>query len=453
MKTLEQAFLQHVNDLRLFRKTDRLLLALSGGLDSMVCANLLQACGFPFEAAHVNFQLRGAESDSDEAFVRRWAAEAGIPLHVSVVDTRQYMEEQRLSMQEAARKWRYQYFEQIRQTISGQPFTCIITAHHADDQAETVLLHLLRGSGIAGLSGIPASRDRYRRPLLFARRAVLEAYATEKGVRWVDDSSNSKTDYARNRMRHEVIPVLEKAFPGAVEGLVQSAAHLADQKALYHTSILRLLNRHTVVEGAVEKMPVLLLLRREYGPALFFEWLHGKGWLPGEIDSAWKLVDSQSGAYTTTAGYRLLRHREWLLLQRLPIAGSSIYLLEEKEGKLAIPGFSLTWRTRTFQPGETVPSDANLAWLDTRHIEYPLQLRRFKTGDYFYPLGMPAKKKLARFMTDIRMNRFEKEEAWLVESDRRITWLAGKRIDHRFRVTENTKEILELKWEKVSTGH
>lgn len=446
MKTLEKAFADYILAEKLFTKQDRLLLAVSGGLDSIVCAALLRANGFSVEWAHMNFQLRGEESTRDEDFVRRLSADWDLPLHIAHRNTVALAAERKLSIQETARQLRYEWFEELRL----HHFDRIVTAHHADDHAETFLLQLMRGTGISGLAGIPLKRGPIVRPLLFASRAELQAYATAKGLSWVEDSSNEKIDYSRNRLRHQLLPLMETAFPGVAKQVAASATHVREQQFWYEEAIHRQLKKMRVVESEKEKMPALLLAKTPGAKTLFFEWLYQKGFQPGEIDTAWKLVSSQTGAYVDANGYRLLRNRNWLELERLSMTVGSIGLIETGTGSMQHDQYKLSWRLQAYR-GEAIPTSPNTAWLDSRHIEFPILVRRWKTGDYFYPLGMPSKKKIARFMTDLRLSRTEKDQAYVLASAKKILWLAGRRIDHRFRVTASTKEVLVLEW--INTAH
>ncbi len=450
MKTLEEAFAAFVEEEKLFIRRHSLLLAISGGLDSVVCAALLKATGFSVEWAHMNFRLRGAESDRDEQFVTQLAAGWNVVLHTAGRDTAAIATQRKSSIQETARQLRYEWFEDLRNS-RDLPFDRIVTAHQAIDNAETFLLHALRGTALTGLGGIPVRRGRIVRPLLFATREELRQYAAARQLQWVEDSSNEKTDYDRNRVRHEVLPLLESAFPGSVQQIAATALRVREQKYWYDEAVQRRLRKMVTIETDVEKMPVRLLLKIPNGKTLFFEWLYAKGFSPGQVDSAWKLTGSQTGAYHDAAGYRLLRNRNWLNLQRLPIGDSGTGLIDTETGDLITSRYRLTWKLQPYR-GEAIPDSSHIAWLDSRLVEFPLLIRTWKAGDYFYPLGMPSKKKLARFMTDLRMSRSEKEQAFVVETGNRIAWLAGRRIDHRFRITPATRQVLALQWEAINNA-
>ncbi len=440
---LEKAFEQFVNREKLFNPQQRLLVAVSGGLDSTVLCALLRAGGYHFEMAHFNFRLRGSESERDQLFLEKLAAAWEIPLHLDAADTMAIHAETGGSLQDLARRLRYEWLENLRSRESGKPFDCILTAHHAGDDAETLLLQLFRGAGLSGLSGIPLRRGRLRRPLLFATRAQLEAYAIARQLAWVEDSSNQTDKYNRNFIRNLLLPLVTEKIPGAAAGLAQSADRLKSVKSFYDAAMAKALQKLVLTEGETQKVPVLRLQQAEGGKALLYEWLHPFGFSASQVTEAWSLCHSQTGSFVETQQYRLLRNRNWLVLvPRKPAAG--IQLLTTETGRLEISGALLEWETRDYS-GAAVPQGQSTVWLDAAAIRYPLLLRTWKAGDYFYPLGMPKKKKIARFLTDIRVPRHEKEKCLVLETDKKICWVAGHRIDHRFRITEKTKKILVLK--------
>ncbi|GAO43684.1 tRNA lysidine(34) synthetase TilS [Flavihumibacter petaseus] len=445
MNDLVQAFDFFVVSEKMFGKKSRLLVGVSGGLDSTVLCHVLRANGNNFEMAHVNYQLRGAESERDAGFVMALAEKLGVPLHFTTVDIGNLPRPTGVSLQEFARMIRYDWLEQLHSKIDGFPFDAILTAHHGNDQAETMLLNFFRGTGLAGLKGIPTRRGRICRPLLFAERQHLEAYAQQNGLDWVDDSSNESDKYRRNFIRHEVLPLLTTQYPGITGTLMREAALFSEMRAFYDNAMTRQLQKWLIIKDGIEKLPVLALQKAKGGRAIFFAWLQAKGFSSSEIAAAWELTNSQTGAFRPMGTWRLLRNRAWIELHASTGNDDGVLLMETGSGHATIGGLPVHWALRDYS-GEKIPADASEAWLDAEMITWPLQIRRWKAGDYFYPLGMPKKKKVARFLTDCKLSRQQKEATRVVESNKKIIWLAGLRIDHRFRITEHTKQVLVIRF-------
>lgn len=448
MKALDKSFISFIHGESLFTPGNRLLVGVSGGLDSTVCCALLRANGYFFEMAHVNFQLRGAESNRDQEFVQQLADRWEVPLHQMTVDTAALAAEKSLSIQEMAREIRYNWFEQLVSARDGKTFDAIITAHHADDNVETVLFNLFRGTGLDGLKGILPKRGRIRRPLLFARRLELEQYAMEHKLAWVEDSSNQSDKYSRNFLRLNVLPALEKQFPAISANIALSAAHLREVKAFYDAAITKTVSRMIKKEAGAEKIAVLQLQQQPGGKAILYSWLQPHGFSSDQILAAWHLCNSQTGSFIDAQNVRLLRNRNWLLLQPLDSLENAIYLLESASGSLNFGGFELRWSEKNYT-NETIPANQELAWLDSSSIQYPIILRRWKAGDYFYPLGMPKKKKVARFLIDQKLSRPAKENTWILESGKKIIWIVGQRVDDRFKINAATKRVVRFTIKKT----
>lgn len=438
-------FEEHVRKNDLFRKGDLLFLAVSGGLDSVVLTDLVHSMGMSFVILHVNFQLRGAESDRDQAFVEALGSKHKAIVMSNRVETARYAEEHRMSIQEAARELRYDWFRGFLApgpADKGRKF--VLTAHHADDDVETLLQHFFQGSGIAGLHGIPERLNGVVRPLLFARRSELEVYAKDRGLEWVEDSSNATVKYTRNAIRHELLPAIERVFPKVRENLADNLGRFREIEMLYREGLSRHLKRLLQETDGGWKIPVEALRHARPLRTLTWEIFSRFGFTTGQIGGVIDLLDSDTGRYLDSSTHRILRDRKWLLVSALqePVTGTVV--IEKGSGEVAIPGGYLHISMEE-KPGMVdLPPDAHIACLDEKHVRFPLLVRKWKAGDYFYPLGMRKKQKVARYLINAKVDRLAKERVLVVESDRRIIWVMGHRVDDRFKVTEATRQRLVL---------
>lgn len=477
---LLSSFMAAIADGRFFSPGDRLLLAVSGGLDSVVLCELCHRAGYDFVIAHCNFGLRGAESLRDEAFVQNLGPRYGKPVLVKEFDTEHYASEHKLSIQEAARELRYKWFFELiglafgssevrssevrssqfgssdarRERTSGLPNfrtpNYVLTAHHANDNAETILMNLARGAGLHGLTGIPArsAGGRLVRPLLAFGREELAAFAKEQGLPWVEDSSNASVKYTRNLFRHEVIPAIEKAYPAAVDNINAAARRLQAIGQVYRDGIAAIKKKLYKPKGGDTHIPVKQFLSLN-NTAVWYELIKDFGFTEKQVDEAVKLCHSASGAWIESPAsadklpYRLIRHRNWLIAAPRPGELAETIVINEYESEIGFRDGKLLLEKKT-AASFPIPSAATQACLDARHIQYPLLMRRWKTGDYFYPLGMTKKKKLARFFIDKKLSKTDKERVWVLEMNKKIVWVAGHRIDERFKITPATKEVLRI---------
>ncbi|MFZ9386708.1 MAG: tRNA lysidine(34) synthetase TilS [Chitinophagaceae bacterium] len=419
---------------------DKLLLAVSGGLDSVVMLALCHQAGFDIRVAHCNFQLRGSESDRDEAFVRSLAEKYQVRVELKQFDTETYAKENKLSVQEAARELRYRWFGDL----IAETGEYLLTAHHTDDNIETLLMHFFRGTGLHGLTGIPEKSGRIRRPLLSFTREQLASYATEQGLEFVEDSSNLSVKYTRNYFRQEILPALRTRYPQVSDNLADNIVRFRETEQLYRIATGRILDKLCRRKGNEVHVPVRQLMG--YGSrALVYELIHPYGFTERQVDEVIRLADSPTGRYIPSAGsgYRVIRHRHWLIISPAAPETSAHIMIGKEDSLVKFAGGVLTLKTLSVGEAGMDP-DPRVAYLDYRHIEYPLLLRKWKTGDYFYPLGMRKKKKVARFLIDAKLSKTQKEQVWVIESAGRIVWLAGFRIDDRFRITPGTRDILRL---------
>ena len=450
MPNLLPAFIAYIQEHQLFRPQDRLLLAVSGGVDSVVLCDLCAKAGYSFTIAHCNFGLRGAESERDEQFVRSLGNVYGVPVLVKNFDTKQVAEAQKISIQEAARNLRYAWFEEIvndEQTIinddSKNIHHYILTAHHMDDNVETVLMNFFKGTGISGLRGILPKQGRLVRPLLFVSKKQVEAYAQEHRLAWVQDSSNLETKYTRNYFRHTIIPLVEKVYPQAVQNINDNIQRFGEVELLYQQAVQQHIKRLVEVKGTERHIPVLKLLQTQPLHTVIYEIIKPYGFTHRQVPEVIKLLSSETGRYMASATHRIIRNRKWLVITPLQPAGSQTIVIEKETDELVFDACRLRIkRWEAHMPSLT--ADPHMALVDAKELQYPLLLRKWRPGDYFYPLGMKKKKKLSRFFIDQKLSKPDKEHIWVLESHKKVVWVVGHRIDDRFKITPATKKAVQF---------
>lgn len=434
-------FISHIEGLYPAIRHHSLLLAVSGGLDSVVLAELCRRAGFDFSMAHCNFQLRGEESNRDEAFVQALGQRYAVETYIRQFDTAGYAKQHGLSVQEAARAQRYQWFDALMNE-SGRSGTLLLTAHHADDNIETLLMHFFRGTGLNGLGAIPPRNGSVIRPLLPFFRSELEDFAKTAGLEWVEDASNASVKYTRNYFRLELIPALEKVFPQVKHNLQDNILRFRETAGLYDLMVEQLLAK--LVRKVQEEwhIPVKQLLAYR-NRALIYALISRFGFREKQVDELIKLGSSQSGHYIDApdAPYRIIRHRHWFIISPVRPEASGNIVITENDKEIRFPGGLLQL---DILRGDYDSSRVDEQYLDLGQVQFPLLLRKWKAGDYFYPLGMRKKKKIARFLTDLKLSRTEKEDTWVIESAQRIICVAGKRIDDRFKVSGKTRSVLRI---------
>lgn len=412
----------------------KFLLACSGGLDSVVLAHLCNVTQLNFDIAHCNFQLRGAESIGDKEFVSDLADKLNKKIYITNFDTASYVLNNKVNIQIAARELRYTWFTEIMQQ---NEINTLVTAHHADDNLETFVINLSRGTGIDGLTGIPEKTDTISRPLLYFSRAAILAYAEAESLVWREDSSNTETKYLRNKIRHEIVPLLKELHPTFLDNFKKTSSYLGDANQLLNNHVELLKSRCFETTAGGFRIPIqeLMVLRplKGYLHAL----LHDYGF------TAWndilKLLNGMSGKEIRSKTHRLLKDREYLLLEKIQMESASLYAIQEGQTEIKIPFHMDITEVRVMKE-----IGKNILYLDKGTLKYPLTVRKWEKGDYFYPFGMTGKKKLSKYFKDEKIDVIAKERQWLLCSGGAIIWVIGKRADQRFSVTERTKQILKF---------
>ncbi len=454
---LLQQFTGYIRKEQLFDPSAGLLLAVSGGVDSVVLCDLCDRAGFHFTIAHCNFQLRAEESIRDEAFVQQLGKKYNKEVLVKRFDTRAYAAKEKVSTQVAARDLRYQWFDELAEQlkINNQNSKIktniwLLTAHHLDDNIETMLMNLFRGTGIAGLRGMLPKQDNIIRPLLFATRESILQYASENNITWVEDSSNSTDDYTRNYFRHQVIPLVEKMYPGAVHNLGENIDRFRDIELLYQQAMSFNKKKLLTVKGNEIHIPVLRLKKTAALSSVVYEITKEYGFGSAQSGEIISLLDSDTGKYIESSSHRIIKNRQWLIIAPKQNKESATILVEESTTKVEFAGGVLSFSQEEQQQGHQFSKDNRIACLDASAVQFPLLLRKWKDGDYFYPLGMPKKKKLARFLIDQKFSKTGKESVWVIESAKKIIWVVGHRIDDRCKVRPSTKKVLRIALENMS---
>lgn len=436
--SLTEKFKVYIQEEHLFHPKDKLLLAVSGGVDSVVLCKLCKEAGYDFAIAHCNFQLRGEDSLRDEKFTEALAKKHGVVFHTITFDTAATAKTQKKSIEETARDLRYVWFEELRVKNN---YSFIVTAHHANDSIETVLMNFFRGTGIKGLHGILPKQAKIVRPLLFAKKEMLAAFAADNKLDFVADYTNEQNDFTRNYFRNELIPSIKKVFPAVEENILANIERFAGAEQLYNQALALHKTKLLEIKGNEVHIPVLKLLQTKPLTTVLFEIIKEYNFTAHQTEEAAALLQSESGKYVQSATHRIIRNRKWLIISPNKTADAANILIESEDKTVLFSGGTLRIEKHSTSDIDHSPLTAQI---DVSQIKFPLLLRKWKTGDYFYPLGMQKKKKLSRFLIDQKLSVTDKEKVWVLESDRKIIWVIGMRIDDRVKITGNTKGVLQL---------
>jgi tRNA(Ile)-lysidine synthase len=432
-----EAFKSFIEEHGLSLPNERILLAVSGGTDSMAMANLFSRSGYSFAIAHCNFKLRGEDSDADEAFVVESAKKYGVECFTRSFDTEEAANAEGISVQMAARKLRYAFFNEI---ASEEKFKHIATAHHLDDQIETFFINLSRGTGIAGLHGIPLQHERLIRPMMFAYRDEIEAYVQENNIAFREDKSNRSTKYMRNKIRHELIPLMLELNPSFRTEMTATIRRLAGTEQIYK-QVIELAIREAVSEDNgrysidIQKLKMFSPLEH-----VLFEIVSLFGFSQDSVPNIIKAMEGIPGKKFLSPDYQLVIDREKMIISglRKQELAFDIFIDEDLE-KINKP-LPLTFQKLSAE-GFSIPYDQNIAALDQGKLRFPLILRKWEQGDSFVPLGMKNRKKLSDFFIDEKISVVDKEDIWVICSGDEIAWIVGHRISNKFKITSTTKEV------------
>lgn len=440
------AFIKHQ---QLFSEKDRLLLAVSGGTDSVVLADLCHRAGYSFAIAHCNFQLRGKDSDEDEAFVRALAARYGVKCLVQTFATEEACEETGESVQMVARRLRYQWFEEL--LVSGE-YQYMATAHHKNDVLETMLFNLSRGTGIAGLRGMPAKSGALVRPMLFAEKSQITTYIEQHHLKWREDSSNASDKYARNLIRHTVVPQLLQINPSLLRTLDDTLERLQDTEKVLHHYVEEVSARCTTYHDEDVWLAIDVLQEVEALPLVLSEILKLFNFSYEQARNiAWHVKEDgydKVGKQFTTTGYKLNIDRTYLIISPAKDIASAEYVLEQFTGEVQVADLFALQAEFCSAEDYHIQAEPAIAALDAGKLVFPLRIRRWQPGDWFYPLGMRGKKKLSDFMIDQKIPLNFKDQVYVLLSGEDIVWVIGYRIDDRYKLTSATRQIFQLKQEK-----
>jgi len=437
-----EAFISENN---LFCKNDRILIALSGGVDSVVLATLMKKCNYSICLAHCNFHLREEESNRDEAFVRSWAKENGVELFVKEFDTYGYMKENKISLEMAARDLRYQWFDLL---LKEHNFSYLATAHHLDDSIETFFINLLRGTGIAGLHGIQAKNDKIVRPLLFATREEILSYAKENSISFVEDSTNSETKFTRNKIRHNLFPVLRELNPNFEFALKKDIEHLRDTEFVFRREIEKV--KQEIIEKEKDVFKIRIEKLQELTPLniYLYEILSEYGFNETNINDILLCLNENSGKQFFSKTHRLLKDRQYIFIDKIKDESkNNFFLINQQQGSLIYP-LRMQMEVMRDLKFINISKSKNIATLDFDLLKFPLILRKWRQGDSFVPFGMKKEKKLSDYFTANKYSLIDKENQWILCSEEKIIWIVGERIDDRFRISNKTKNILKIEVEK-----
>lgn len=424
---------------KLFKRKDKILVAVSGGLDSILLLHFLNLMEVNCAVAHCNFELRGKESDGDSDFVESIASDYGFPFHKINFDTKNIAKESSASIEMAARDLRYNWFSSLCEKYS---YDFVAVGHHADDVSETFLINACRGTGIHGLTGIKAKMGNVIRPLLQFSRKELLLYAEKENIRFRNDSTNAETDYVRNKIRHQVLPVLEKINPSIRNTISDNIRNLLEVEKIYNAVIQK-----KKIEFIHEKndsfyISVKKLLDFESPSSFLYEFLKDYGFHNREIYNIADSLNSISGKIFYSSSHQVLRDREYLILTEIKECDEKEYLLHEIED-ISVP-IKMKIKEYLLPENFKFSRNNNIVCLDFDKLTFPLLLRRWKEGDSFRPIGMKGRKKMSDFFIDQKFSLSEKENAWILTSKNKIVWLVGHRIDDSFKITNSTKKIIQF---------
>lgn len=435
---------KYISQNQLFEERQHLLLAVSGGVDSVVLVDVLSHFqSYSLSIAHCNFQLRGKESDQDETFVAHLAQEYQLPLFVKRFDTQEFASKNKLSIQVAARQLRYAWFDEV---LLSQQIPLLVTAHHQNDNIETVIYNLAKGTGIAGLHGILPKNGNIARPFLCVSKEEILQYATKNQLTWREDSSNESDKYSRNLIRHHIIPILKQLNPNLESTFQENTEKIYAVENVFRSTVKEFKNRVLKEIDAIYYLDIEVIRKESENQIKLYEILKDFGFNYSQIKQIINTLDSEAGKLFTSHTHTLVKDRKHLVLAPIQAKNEAIKF-EKKSPIVTHHNFTLELYIFSKSPDIQFPTDANIAYLDFDKLSENLTVRNFEQGEEFYPLGMKGKKKkLSDFLNDIKIPLNLKNQVLLLLSDKQIAWVIGHRIDDRFKITEKTQTVLEVRY-------
>jgi tRNA(Ile)-lysidine synthase len=434
-------FKSFIRDKQLFSDDDKILLAVSGGMDSMAMAFLFHEAGYNFALIHCNFQLRGEESDLDEALVKKTAIRYGVNCYYRAFNTAEIAEKSGASIQMVARDLRYEYFMEV---AKDNGFDYIATAHHLEDQTETFFINLLRGCGIAGLHGISIKKGNVIRPLMFAHRKEIETIVYTKNIPFREDASNNSLKYKRNKIRNQIIPLLREMNPAFDEEMVRNIHRLEETEEIFRQQID--LKRREVAESNGGQVYIDIDTLKTLRPldTFLYEFVSEFGFNNDDVYNIVRALNGPPGKKFFSQSHQLVIDRKKIIIsiiQDAEKADQEFFICENTS--LVTDPIVLTFSIQDII-GYTIATDKKSASLDLGKLKFPLRLRHWKEGDYFFPLGMKNKKKLSDFFINEKYSLLQKQQTWILFSGEDIVWIIGERIDDRFKITEATQQVCKI---------
>ncbi|HEX7493354.1 MAG TPA: tRNA lysidine(34) synthetase TilS, partial [Bacteroidales bacterium] len=425
----------------LIKPGDKILLAVSGGIDSMVMTYLFQCLDYKIGIAHCNFSLRGRDSDKDLEMVSFYASEHNVPFYSTRFETIAFAKKNKLSVEMAARDLRYKWFEEIR-TKHG--YDSIAVAHNLNDNVETLLINLTRGTGLTGMAGMRPVSNRIIRPMLFATRQKIMSFQIRHKIAFREDKSNADTKYTRNKIRHLIIPVLKEINPSIEITLNETAERFTGINEIVSNYISGLREIISEEKEQFVTFNISQLKTYMYNKAMLFELFKPFNITNAQLNDLRKVIEGNTGGQIITGTHRIIKNRKEIVVSDEEIANETIYTIKNIPAFCIFPGISSA-RYVTISQSFEIPSDQHMACLDSEKVAFPMVIRKWKAGDYFYPLGMRQKKKLSNYFIDKKYSRFDKENIYILESGGKIVWIIGDRIDDRFKITSSTKKGILIK--------
>lgn len=433
-------FIRYISENRLFEDGDRILLAVSGGIDSMVMWQLFEMAGYNYAVAHCNFCLRGVDSDADESLVRNTAEARGVRLFVRRFETTEYASAAGVSIEMAARELRYNWFSEL---IRQEQFGFVATAHHQDDLLETFFINLLRKTGIKGLTGFRPKSGNLIRPMLYSNRQEIEQWSVEHKVEYRTDHTNNELVYKRNFIRHRIIPALEELNPAFRKNLADTMKNLRSAEMFYDTEINRQIKRITNQEANNPEILISGLLKLPHPQQVLYEWMSRFGFNPATSEQVYRNLEGVSGRQFFSPTHRLVTGRNRLIMTPIQEKPEEIFYIEQEDLEVFEP-IHLTF-TRQDAGLKEIDPDPRVAFLDAEKLRFPLMVRHWNAGEYFQPFGMTGFKKVSDFFIDQKFSIPEKEQTWILYSGDKVVWIIGHRMDNRFRISNETKKVLVVR--------